>query len=163
MRVGEKNILIIMAVVAVGMMAYRGYQVATAPPDPGIPFYTTASPELKRHAELVYRDNNCSDCHSLWTVRNMMQNVPAPRLDGIGSLHDEEWFYKYFSAENPQDILPSRLKQEYRMPSYAHIPDQQRRLLASYMSSLKVEDWYLEETRKSEFEKLTGEEMPGKE
>lgn len=160
MRVGERNILIIMAAVAILLMVYRGYQIASEPSDPGIPFYTTASPELKRQAELVYKDNNCSDCHSLWTVRNMSESVPAPRLDGIGSLRDEQWFYDYFSAQDPQAVLPSRLKKEYKMPSFAHLPEQDRRLLAAYMSSLKVEDWYLEETMKSEFEKLTGNKMP---
>ena len=44
------------------------------------------------------------------------------------------------------------------MPSYAQLPESERRLLASYMASLKVKDWYLEETRKAEFEKLTGKE-----
>ena len=42
------------------------------------------------------------------------------------------------------------------MPSYAHLPEQERRLLAQYMASLKVEDWYLEATKKAEYEKLTG-------
>lgn len=160
MRAGERNILIVMAAVVILIMAYRGYQIATEPPDPGIPFYTTASPELKRQAELVYKKNDCSHCHSLWTVRNMSESIPAPRLDGIGALRDEQWFYEYFSAPDPQAILPSRLKKEYKMPSFAHLPEQDRRVLAQYMSSLKVEDWYLDETRKSEFEKLTGNKMP---
>jgi len=51
-----------------------------------------------------------------------------------------------------------RLKLEYRMPSYAQLPENERRLLASYMASLKVQDWYLEETRKAEYVKLTGKE-----
>ena len=53
--------------------------------------------------------------------------------------------------------MPSRLKPEFRMPSYAALPEERRRLLAKYMDSLKVEDWYLEETKKREYEKLTGE------
>jgi hypothetical protein len=85
-----------------------------------------------------------------------MQTVPAPALDGIGSLRSEKFFYEYFSAEDPKTILPSRLKEEFQMPSYAHLPEEDRRILAAYMSSLKVEDWYLEETRKREYEKLTG-------
>jgi hypothetical protein len=44
------------------------------------------------------------------------------------------------------------------MPSYAQLSDNERHLLASYMASLKVKDWYLEETRKAEYEKLTGKE-----
>ena len=87
-----------------------------------------------------------------------MQAVPAPSLDGMGSLRDEEWLFKYFSAEDPQSILPSRLKERFRMPSFAAIPEADRRMLAKYVSSLKVEDWYLEEVRKAEFEKLTGKE-----
>lgn len=43
------------------------------------------------------------------------------------------------------------------MPSYAHLPEQERRQLASYMASLKVKDWYLHETKKAEYEKLTGQ------
>ena len=76
----------------------------------------------------------------------------------MGSLRDEEWLYTYFSAEDPQSIVPSRLKLKYRMPSFAKIPDADRRMLAKYISSLKVEDWYLEETKKSAYEKLTGQD-----
>jgi len=155
MKAGERNLLILIAVVVGFMLVYRGYQEFSNP-DPGIPFYTTASPELKREAEALYKRLKCSKCHALWMVRNMMANVPAPALDGIGSLKSEEWFYRYLSAEDPQAILPSRLRPEYRMPSYAHLPEEERRLLAAYLASLKVEDWYLEETRKAEYEKLTG-------
>ncbi|MEO7558320.1 MAG: c-type cytochrome [Gammaproteobacteria bacterium] len=128
--------------------------------DPGIPFYSTASPALSRAGSDIYRSLRCKDCHSLWTVRNMLEFVPAPALDGIGSLRNEAWFYAYFSAQNPQSILPTRLKQEYQMPSYAHLPEQDRRVLAAYMASLKVKDWYLEETKKAEYEKLTGKDYP---
>ena len=86
-----------------------------------------------------------------------MQSVPAPSLDGLGSFYTEEWFFDYFSAKNPQSIVPSRLKEEYRMPSFAEIPEQERRTLSQYMASLKVKDWYRDETKKSEYEKLTGE------
>jgi len=156
MRAGEKGILIFIAVLVVGTMVYKGFRNAVDEKDPGVPFYTTASPELKHGAEVLYKRLECSNCHTLWMVRNMMESVPAPALDGIGSLRDEKWFYDYFSAENPQSVLPSRLKPEFRMPSYAHLPDEERRLLAAYMSSLKVQPWYLEETKKAEYEKLTG-------
>lgn len=126
--------------------------------DPGIPFYSTASEELASKASVLYRKYNCRDCHSLWGVRNIMQAVPAPSLDGMGSLRDEEWLYNYFSAKDPQSIIPSRLKPRFRMPSYADIPDADRKMLASYISSLKVQDWYLEESKKSAYEKLTGKE-----
>ena len=79
-------------------------------------------------------------------------------LDGIGTLHDEEWFYRYFSAENPQAIIPSRLKPQYSMPSYAQLPEQDRRMLAKYMASLKVKDWYLDRLKKAEHHALTGED-----
>ena len=94
------------------------------------------------------------------TVKNIMNSVPAPILDGLGSLHTEQWFFEYFSASNPQTILPSRLKPEYQMPSYALLPELQRHQLAHYMASLKVKKWYLEETKKAEQVKLTGEESP---
>ena len=51
------------------------------------------------------------------------------------------------------------LKQEYRMPSYAGMPENERHTLASYLASLKVRDWYLEQTRQAEYEKLTGMEV----
>ncbi len=155
MKRGEKAILAGIAVMVAGLAAFK---LATREPDRGIPFHTTASEQLALEATAIYQRNNCKDCHSLWTERDMLQAVPAPALDGIGSLRDEQWFYTYFSAPNPQDILPSRLKKQYRMPSYASLPEQERRTLARYMASLKVEDWYLEETRKAEYEKLTGKE-----
>jgi len=124
--------------------------------DPGIPFYSTASHDLVQSGSELYHRLKCKRCHSLWTVRDVMQSVPAPALDGIGSLKDEQWFYNYLSAEDPQSILQSRLKEQYRMPSYAHLTDQERHTLAAYLASLKVEDWYLEQTKKAEYEKLTG-------
>lgn len=158
MKRGEKGILILIAVIVLIMMGYNFWHVETEPADRGIPYYSTASTELTRDAMEVYHQQGCKECHSLWTVRNMMEFVPAPILDGMGSLHTEEWFYQYFSAPNPQAILPSRLKPKWRMPSYAQIPEHDRRLLASYMASLQVKDWYLQQTRKAEYEKLTGKE-----
>ncbi|MDE1941557.1 MAG: cytochrome c [Betaproteobacteria bacterium] len=159
MKRGEKVVLLLMAVMVVGVMARnwwvgRGQGVR----DRTIPFYTTATPALAKQGAELYRQNECRQCHSLWTVRNMMESVPAPALDGIGSLHDESWFFRYFSAKNPQEIIPSRLKPEYRMPSYASLPETDRHVLAQYMASLKVQDWYLADTRKAEYEKLTGKE-----
>jgi cbb3-type cytochrome oxidase cytochrome c subunit len=156
---GEKAVFIGIMIFVIFMMARNLWTVETSKEiDKGIPYYTTASADLTRDAMDVYRKQNCKNCHSLWTVRNMLDNVPAPILDGLGSLHSEEWFYQYFSAENPQSIVPSRLKQEFRMPSYSQLSESDRHLLASYMAKLKVKDWYLEETRKAEFEKLTGKE-----
>lgn len=159
MKRGEKVVLAIIAFVVLGLMGRNLWRVETERDvDQGIPYYSTATAVQAREAMDVYRQQNCKGCHSLWTVKNMLESVPAPILDGIGSLRSEEWFYQYFSAANPQSILPSRLKQEYRMPSYAQLPEHERRLLASYMASLKVKDWYLEQTRKAEYEKLTGKE-----
>lgn len=160
MRTGEKWILGIIAVIVLVVMGRNLWQLSVrTEPDRGIPFYTTASPELNRAGWELYRELNCKSCHSLWTVSNIMQSVPSPNLDGIGSLYDEDWFYAYFSAENPQSIVPTRLKEEYQHPSYAYLPESERRTLAAYMASLKVEDWYLQETRAAEYEALTGEEF----
>jgi hypothetical protein len=161
LRRGEKGILILIATVVLIYMVGRGYDLYRHPisDDPGIPFYTTASQEVASKATDIIRRENCRDCHTLWATTTLMQFVPSPPLDGIGSLHDEEWFYKYFSAKDPQAILPSRLKQKYRMPSYADLPDNERHLLASYMASLKVKDWYLQEVKRIEYEKLTGHSM----
>ena len=131
------------------------------PPEPPketdkVPFYTTADKALQKQAADLYRRLGCRDCHSLWGVRNITQFVPAPMLDGIGSWRSEAWLYNYFSSKDPQSILPSRLKPKYRMPSYSHLPEAQRRLLARYFASLKVKDWYLQQARAAEYEKLTG-------
>ena len=161
MKRGEKVVLAIIAFVVLGLMGRNLWHIETeqaVDKDKGIPYYSTASKELARDAMDVYRQQNCKGCHSLWTLKYMLESVPAPILDGMGSLHSEEWFYQYFSAPNPQAIVPSRLKPEYRMRSYAALPEHERRLLASYMASLKVQDWYLEETRKAEYEKLTGKD-----
>ena len=159
MRKGEKGIFIVMAVVIViffGINSHRHSQVEGE--DPGIPFYTVADKELQNAGAALYKKYDCRDCHSIWGIRNPMQSVPSPSLDGIGSLKTEQWLYDYFSAEDPQQIIPSRLKAEYQMPSFAHLPEEERRTLAAYFASLKVEDWYLEEVKKSEYEKLTGKE-----
>ncbi|MDX8402262.1 MAG: c-type cytochrome [Mariprofundaceae bacterium] len=121
-----------------------------------LPYYTTADAELQRKGADLYRKLNCRQCHSIWSVKSVMQAVPAPRLDGIGSLRSEDWLFRYFSAADPQSMLPSRLKPKYRHPSYADLPEKQRRLLARYFASLKVRDWYFEETLRAEQEKLTG-------
>jgi hypothetical protein len=159
MKKGEKGILlgiVVFSVVAMSVKAWVDSQDTEK--DPGIPFYSTASEELATKASVLYRKYNCRDCHALWGLRNIMQAVPAPSLDGMGSLRDEGWLYNYFSAKDPQSIIPSRLKPRFRMPSYADIPDADRKMLARYISSLKVKDWYLEESKKSAYEKLTGKE-----
>lgn len=159
MKKGEKGILIAIAVIIPlfwGINYWR--QAQDAGVDRGIPFYSAAPKELQDWAAAKMRQLNCRECHVVWGVRDATQAVPAPSLDGIGSLRDEAWLYAYLSAPVPQTILPSRLKAEYRMPSYASMPEPDRRRLAQYLASLKVQDWYLEETRKSEYEKLTGKD-----
>ena len=157
MRKGEKGILIGIGVFALTAMLYQTVKIETrTTEDPGIPFYSTASKKLQDRAGILMRKYNCRDCHAIWGQRNIMQFVPAPALDGIGALRDKEWLYNYFSSKNPQSIVPSRLKKEYRMPSFANTSEDDRRDLAQYMSSLKVKDWYLKDTKKSEYEKLTG-------
>lgn len=159
MKSGEKIVFLVIAIVVVGFMGRNLWRLNTIQEvDKGIPYFSTASAALERAATDIYRQQNCKSCHSLWTVRDLIKAVPAPILDGVGSLRSEDWFYQYFSASSPQAILPSRLKKEYQMPSYAQLPENERRLLARYMASLKVKDWYLEETRKAEHEMLTGHE-----
>jgi sulfur-oxidizing protein SoxX len=107
---------------------------------------------------IVRQREHCRDCHSLWTLKDILQSVPAPMLDGMGSLHDEQWFYRYFSAKNPQAIIPTRLKPQFKMPSYASLPEKDRRMLAKYMASLKVKKWYLARLKKKEHKALTGKD-----
>ena len=155
MNGGEKFIALVIG----GLLVFsviRNLTHVEEPHENDIPFYTTATAELARKATDLYRDNTCRSCHSLWSLKDAMQSVPAPMLDGIGSLRTEAWFYEYLSAPNPQLILPSRLKKKYQMPSFATMAEGDRRIMASYLASLKVKDWYLEETKKQEQEKLTG-------
>jgi L-cysteine S-thiosulfotransferase len=157
MKRGEKAILLLI-VLLVGVGIARSLFQSEDKHGHDIPFYSTANPEFARDAMDLYRKYGCKNCHTLWTMKDMLQSVPAPMLDGIGSLRDEAWLYDYLSSKNPQAIIPSRLKAEYRMPSYADISDKDRHILAGYLASLKVQDWYLEQTKKSEYEKLTGME-----
>lgn len=155
MKSGEKLILaLIGSVVLFGVV--RSDLHVEDKHDREIPFYSTSTHEVAVAAMDVYHNNGCKDCHSLWTLKDMLESVPAPMLDGIGSLHSETWLYDYLSSPAPQEIVPSRLKKEYRMPSYSSLSEEKRRVLAKYLASLKVKDWYLEQTKKSEYEKLTG-------
>jgi sulfur-oxidizing protein SoxX len=157
MKRGEKAVLVIIGlVVAAGML--RSLLHVEEQHDREIPFYSTASNDVASKAMDIYRSNNCRNCHTLWTLKNMMESVPAPMLDGIGSIRTESWIYDYLSSADPQSVLPSRLKKEYRMPSYSKMPDEERRVLSAYLASLKVKDWYLDQTKKLEFEKLNGTE-----
>ena len=159
MRKGEKGIFAVMAVSIVILIGVKVYQNSkNEGEDPGIPFYSTASKEITNSAAKVMHFVECKKCHSIWGMKGFTQSVPAPSLDGMGMFRSEEWLYEYFSAENPQDILPTRLKPDFRMPSLSHLTDQERKDLASYIFSLKVEDWYLEETKKARYEKLTGKD-----
>jgi cytochrome c553 len=159
MRKGEKGILVAIVLIVVLFAAINIYrQGQEKSPDKGIPFYSTATKELQDEGAHLTRKLECRNCHTLWGIRNAMQAVPAPSLDGTGSLRDEGWLYSYLSATEPQTIIPSRLKAEYKMPSYAHLSEEERRMLAAYLASLKVEDWYLPQVRKTEYEKLTGQD-----
>jgi len=122
----------------------------------GLPFYSTADAALARSGSQLYQKLKCQTCHTIWAVKNLYETVPAPSLDGIGSLRSEEWLYQYFSSENPQALLPTRLKNEYKMPSYSYLSKDDRIVLSRYFASLKVRGWYLEETKKAEQKKLTG-------
>jgi L-cysteine S-thiosulfotransferase len=158
MKRGEKAVLALIGLFLVAGVV-RSQLHVEGKHDRDIPFYSTAAPEVARKAMDIYRSNGCKSCHTLWTLRDMLQFVPAPMLDGIGSLRSETWLYQYLSSPNPQAILPSRLKKEYQMPSYASLPDDERHLLAQYLASLKVQDWYLDQTKQAEQEKLTGVEQ----
>jgi sulfur-oxidizing protein SoxX len=150
----------------VGAVAVAGVLRACVHPpsarDGEIPFYSTASPELAASAGDLIRRLDCRQCHSLWSTRDLTQAVPAPMLDGIGSLRSESWLYDYLSAPDPQSILASRLKPQYRMPSFAGLTQAERRTLSGYLASLQVKDWYLDQTRRLEHDKLTGEDTAEK-
>ena len=159
MKRGEKFVLWMIGLLLIAAVARLFLQRQDAK-QVDIPFYSTAPHSLAIAATDLYKKYHCRECHSLWAVRDMLQNVPAPMLDGIGSLRSEDWLYSYLSAPVPQAILPSRLKPEYQMPSYANVPENERRVMAQYLASLKVKDWYFEETKKAEYEKLTGQTYP---
>lgn len=158
MRKGEKWILAAIGITVVSLAGVNYIRSIGEKPDPGIPFYSTSTKEFSGEATKLIEREHCRDCHSLWTLKNILQSVPAPMLDGIGTLHSEQWLYRYLSAKNPQAIVPSRLKPRFRMPSYAHLPERERRMLAKYLASLKVKDWYLARLKKAEHHALTGED-----
>ncbi len=159
MKRGEKGILVLIGVLVLAGML-RSLLIKVQPHDKEIPFYSTAEPAFAERAMAIYQQYGCKNCHTLWTLKDSLQSVPAPMLDGMGSLRSEDWLYAYLSSSNPQTILPSRLKLKYRMPSYADMPEADRRTMAKYLASLKVKDWYLEELKKAEYEKLTGLTSP---
>lgn len=158
MRKGEKGILAVIGISIVSLALFHYIQDLHQKPDRGIPFYSTSTEEFSGKATKLIKREHCRDCHSLWTLKDILQSVPAPMLDGIGSLHDEKWFYRYFSAENPQAIIPTRLKPQFKMPSYAKLSEHDRRMLSKYMASLKVKDWYLDNVKKAEHKALTGKD-----
>ena len=162
MRSGEKAIIGLMVCSVAVLVWLKGQKTAIDDENLEVPFYSTASKDVSDRAAKLIHELNCKNCHSLWGVRDLSQAVPAPALDGMGMFRDEEWLFNYFSSENPQDILPSRLKPEYRMPSFAELTVQERKDLASYVSSLKVYDWYFEDAKKARFEKLTGKDYEEK-
>jgi len=156
MTVVNAAILLFAAALIVAMVQSM---VSPTKPDTGengLPFYSTADAALERSGSQLYQKLKCQKCHKIWAVKNLYETVPAPSLDGIGSLRSEEWLYQYFSSENPQEFLPTRLKAEYKMPSYAYLSKDERIVLSRYFASLKVKGWYLEETKKAEQKKLTG-------
>ena len=159
MTVVNAAILLFAAILVYATVQSILHPQAHQTPEEALPFYTTADAALQRSGAELYRKLQCRNCHAIWSVKSVYQSVPAPSLDGIGSLRSEEWLYRYFSAEDPQKILPSRLKKKYRMPSYAHLPEEERMILSRYFASLKVRGWYLDETRKAEQQKLTGKEQ----
>jgi hypothetical protein len=159
MKKGEKYILGGIALAAIAAMIFKASSLEDLKQESQqIPFYSTADTALSNYASELIRRHNCRDCHMFWSKRNIMQAVPAPALDGIGSIRDEAWLYSYLSSADPQSILPSRLKPEFKMPSFAGLDENDRRQLARYLSSLKVKDWYLDETKRTEYEKLTGKD-----
>jgi len=149
-------ILLLVAVLIFAVVQSILHPSAPDTSERGLPYYTTADAALSRSGTELYKRLQCRSCHKIWAVKNLYETVPAPNLDGIGSLRTEEWLYRYFSTDNPQSMLPTRLKDKFKMPSYAKLSEQDRRLLAAYFSSLKVRGWYLDETRKAEQKKLTG-------
>jgi len=160
MRKGDWLIAGLLGVVVVAAIGKGVYDANNPIEDKGIPFYSTASEDVQRAGGDLYRDIGCRNCHTIWGIKNIMETVPAPSLDGIGSLRSEAWLYEYFSSKDPQSIIPTRLKKKYGMPSYASLPEDERRLLAQYFSSMKVKDWYLQDVKASEYKKLTGNPYP---
>ncbi|MDX8398195.1 MAG: c-type cytochrome [Mariprofundaceae bacterium] len=160
MRKGEWLVAGLLGLVIVGAISKGVYTAYHPIDDKGIPFYSTASQDVQLKGSDLYRDIGCRNCHTIWGIKNIMETVPAPSLDGIGSLRSEKWLYDYFSSKDPQSIIATRLKLKYAMPSYSGLLESERRLLAQYFSGMKVKDWYLEDVKASEYKKLTGNPYP---
>ncbi|MDX8391044.1 MAG: cytochrome c [Mariprofundaceae bacterium] len=155
MTVVNTAILLFAAAIVVAMIQ-SVIKPAARTSENSLPFYTTADASLERAGSDLYRKLQCRSCHTIWSVKSIYETVPAPSLDGIGSLRSEAWLLRYFSSQNPQEMLPTRLKPKYKMPSFAHLSENELQVLAGYFSSLRVRDWYLEETIKAEQKKLLG-------
>jgi len=150
------TVILLFAAALIVAIAQSVYKTQPQKSENELPFYTTGDESLVRAGSDLYKSLQCRNCHTIWSVKSVYQTVPAPSLDGIGSLRSEEWLFRYFSAEDPQTILASRLKKKYRMPSYAKLSEAERSTLARYFASLRVKDWYLEETINAEQKKLKG-------
>lgn len=117
-----------MITVAALIMGYVVYHA----PQKLMPTYQVESAAASR-GEMVYRKQNCSVCHKIWTLGS---SKGGP-LDGVGSRRTQDWLLRYLSAENPQLILPSTQKKIYQMPSFSFLPEQDRLDLVAFLTSLK--------------------------
>ncbi|MGB8517247.1 MAG: cytochrome c, partial [Gallionella sp.] len=85
MKRGEQAVLAVIGIVLLAGVV-RSRMIVPDVHDKDIPFYSSASPEIASKATDIIRNQNCKSCHSLWTLKDTTQSVPAPMLDGIGSL-----------------------------------------------------------------------------
>ncbi len=99
------------------------------------PYYQEIT-EASEKGHQVYRKYECYKCHRIIG----MGHLPGPKLDGLASRRSREWLENYLTSPDPQKIIPSRFKKEFRMPSYASMPKKEREQLLDYLLSLKMKE-----------------------
>ena len=76
--------------------------------------------------QLVFKAQGCSACHTL----NGIGGKIGPDLTHIGSERSKEWIEE--QIKNPKSHYPDSI-----MPSFATLPEEDRKALAGYLSGLK--------------------------
>ncbi|HTZ17046.1 MAG TPA: cytochrome c [Dissulfurispiraceae bacterium] len=92
---------------------------------PPKPLVVAASVSAKPGAD-IFKSQGCSACHMIGGVGGAV----GPDLTKVGSRRDKEWIEE--QLKNPKSHNPNSI-----MPSYAKLPEQDRKDLAEYLWELK--------------------------
>ena len=132
MKLGEKIIFGLSGLILIAGIIFS-YSVMKQPIP--VSWVVEDSPEAQK-GQVVFRKNGCKNCHML--LGNGANK--GPDLDGMGNRRDRAWLEAYLSAENPQDILPSKTNDYYKMPSWSKLSKEDRDNLISFLLAQKSKD-----------------------